>query len=1147
MNDDIQSQFKTLDEPTTDTRTITFDGSDDSDIIQLQSYLTDDTKGGLVQRATGGKGADIFNVNFERPGDGTVGIDFNTGNLKALAESLVEPDWDVRAKRIALDTTQAVTGAAIDSAAAAVSSLPGLSSAADAAAIAGNLALDLSTIAGHADLDIEEYKNNLAGIDKFFKDPKNQDWGSVNILDARTVVEIKDFQVGIDTITLPSLPANWAWQTDAGSFDDGQNFVSLSFKNGTNSSNEILRIGFDNESSENIKNERKLINNLLVKSNSGWSIGKTIKKKTSVLGSSENGTIVNDFLYISNDNENEDNETVRLSGFQGDDILIGRLNGNDLLRGGSGNDYIQPGRGEDTINGGSGYDRVDYYNLDDRITIDSSTFNANFRSIEGIVATQYNDSIDLSSLEITNSDNEIAELVSIEGREGNDTLQGSNYADFLDGGRGTDSMTGGEGNDVYIVDDPSDIVIENSNEGTDKIESTIDFRLENLPHIENLTLTGFTTTPRVMFGTGNDADNILKVNDISSPGLINATFYGNGGRDEIFGGAGADFLDGGTGNDFLDGGAGNDYLNGYTDNDELKGGAGNDSLDGSTGDDSLFGETGNDFLYGRAGNDSLYGGEGNDLFDSGVGDDSLEGGAGNDALDGGAGNDFLDGGVGHDALDGGTGDDSLYGETGDDSLNGGADDDFIYGGTGNDALDGGSGDDFLNGGTSISSDYFGDTIVAKDNDFTVNDANYGRGWTSFDEYPRQLGDVNGDGRADVVAFAHNSIGVALGQADGTFGSVITARNSDYTFNGWEYESFDERPRQVADVNGDGRADIVAFGGIKVYTSLGQANGTFGSHITAKNSAFTADVWGYKSFDKRPRQVADVNGDGRADIVAFGRIEVYTALGQEDGTFGSVIVAKDDDFTVVNGLGWSSFDKYPRHVADVNGDGRADIVGFGNDAVYTALGQANGTFGKTIEARNDDFTVNDSNYGRGWTSFDKYPRQLADVNGDGRADIVGFADDSVGFALGQADGTFSSVILAKDDDFTVNDGGWNSFNRNPRQVADVNGDGSADIVGFGNDDVLVSLKVHTQEDILTGGEGADTFVFDSFDSLGRSFDVISDFSHAEGDKIQIGSEFGTTSSDLFSYESGNGELRFDGNHFATLNTDSGFSVSEDIIF
>ena len=151
-------------------------------------------------------------------------------------------------------------------------------------------------------------------------------------------------------------------------------------------------------------------------------------------------------------------------------------------------------------------------------------------------------------------------------------------------------------------------------------------------------------------------------------------------------------------------------------------------------------------------------------------------------------------------------------------------------------------------------------------------------------------------------------------------------------------------------------------------------------------------------------------------------------------------------------GWSSFDQYPRQLADVNGDARADIVGFGYDAVYVSLGQSDGTFASELVAKNDYFTVNKG----GWSSFDQYPRQLADVNGDGRTDIVGFSSDAVYVSLGQSDGTFAPASIAKDDDFTVNKGGWTNFDSYPRQLADVNGDNRADIVGFAQDATYVAL-------------------------------------------------------------------------------------------
>jgi Ca2+-binding RTX toxin-like protein len=87
-------------------------------------------------------------------------------------------------------------------------------------------------------------------------------------------------------------------------------------------------------------------------------------------------------------------------------------------------------------------------------------------------------------------------------------------------------------------------------------------------------------------------------------------------------------------------------------------------------------------------------------------------------------------------------------------------------------------------------------------------------------------------------------------------------------------------------------------------------------------------------------------------------------------------------------------------------------------------------------------------------------------------------------------------------------------------------------GQGND----ILSGGESGDILTGGVGADTFDFKSVsDSIASSTrrDVITDFSQAEGDKIDlsgIDAISGTTANDAFtlvsSYSQTAGELRFD---------------------
>ena len=322
---------------------------------------------------------------------------------------------------------------------------------------------------------------------------------------------------------------------------------------------------------------------------------------------------------------------------------------------------------------------------------------------------------------------------------------------------------------------------------------------------------------------------------------------------------------------------------------------------------------------------------------------------------------------------------------------------------------------------------------------TVNNFCYYAGGWRTDKHPRMMGDVNGDGRDDIIGFASSRVYVSLGKMDGTFSNPIPTVNNFGYNQGWRT---DRHPRLVGDINGDGRADIVGFGHTHVIVALGQSNGTFSNAtVTINNFCYYAGGW---RVGQHPRTLADVNGDGRMDIVGFGGTHVLVALGQSNGTFSN-------PFTTVNNYcigsgGWTP-DKHLRFLNDVNGDGRADIVGFGDTHVYVSLGLSNGRFTNPI-ARLNAFCQS-----AGAWRVNHHPRLMEDVNGDGRADIVGFANSRVYVALGRSDGGFFNPIAT-----VANYGtslGWR-IDRHPRMLGDVNGDGRADIVGFGNTHILVSL-------------------------------------------------------------------------------------------
>jgi hypothetical protein len=317
------------------------------------------------------------------------------------------------------------------------------------------------------------------------------------------------------------------------------------------------------------------------------------------------------------------------------------------------------------------------------------------------------------------------------------------------------------------------------------------------------------------------------------------------------------------------------------------------------------------------------------------------------------------------------------------------------------------------------------------------------GWIDFnwtDGHPRFVTDVTGDGRADLVGFGDDGVSVALSRGGMSFQpSQLAVAAFGASVGGWQA---DRHPRFLADVSGDGRADIVGFGEADVYVALSNGDGSFQALVWAVGDFCYAQGW---RIEAHPRFLADITGDGRADIVGFGNDGVYVSLSNGDGGYQPAQLVLADFAPEVNG--WQA-DRHLRVLADVTGDGRADIVGFGEADVYVALSNGDGSFQAPVWA------VGGFCAAQGW-GIDAHPRFLADITGDGRADIVGFGDDGVYVSLSNGDGSYQPAQLALAD-LAPNVNGWRA-DRHPRVLADVTGDGRADIVGFGDTDVYVALS------------------------------------------------------------------------------------------
>ena len=75
--------------------------------------------------------------------------------------------------------------------------------------------------------------------------------------------------------------------------------------------------------------------------------------------------------------------------------------------------------------------------------------------------------------------------------------------------------------------------------------------------------------------------------------------------------------------------------------------------------------------------------------------------------------------------------------------------------------------------------------------------------------------------------------------------------------------------------------------------------------------------------------------GYTDYGSLGQYSISGTIVSNSGLFSNAQLAYSGIFTVGDG-GWTNQDTYPRYLADINGDGKADIVGFAHHGVYASL-------------------------------------------------------------------------------------------------------------------------------------------------------------------------------------------------------------------